>query len=125
MADANVHNIDGGGTAVPVNAGDAEEGEAGRFGPKDNAEVHEAMRIAFEKKEDLINKRKAVNAELKAIDEGIVARGLNKQAWQDAQRYYRMTEDQRSGYDDTYGITRNAFDLPIVSGDEADDDGDE
>ncbi len=82
---------------------------------KDNQQVRSAVMDAFGKIQKLEAQRSEINASIKAVREGLVTRGLNKQAIKDAERYYKMDDNQRTGYDESLAIARRAIELPIVT----------
>jgi len=83
---------------------------------KDNPEVRGAVAQAFQRIAELENERREINAQIKAEREGLVARGLNKQALKDAERFWKLDETQRQGYDESLAISRKAMGLPIQPG---------
>lgn len=83
---------------------------------KDNPEVRSAVAQAFERIKELEDQRRDINAQIKAEREGLVSRGLNKQALKDAERYCKLDETQRQGYDESLAISRKAMSLPIQPG---------
>lgn len=81
--------------------------------PMNNPEVKGAIVRAFEEIGELTEKRKEINADIKALREGLVARLGNKHAVDDAYRHHLRTEDQRAGYDRAMGVLRDAIGDPL------------
>jgi len=79
----------------------------------DNPEVREAIARTFERVQDLAERRKAVNADIRAEFERLEARGLNKFAVKDLYRRYVMNDKDRAGYDVTIITGRKAIGDPI------------
>lgn len=110
-----------GGTGVARSGG-------GAASLRDNREVRAAVVDAFRGIRERQASRSEDNAEIKAFREGLVARGLNKQALKDVERYNSMDASQRVGYDETIKICRSAIGAPVqadlfLSGEKAADDG--
>lgn len=101
-----------GGTSVGETGGGKKRGDGQRPG-LDPKKLHPAILKAFEQIDGLVQQRAGLNADIKAVREGLVARGLNKQALKDAERYHKMTEDQRTGYDATLVLARAALGAPL------------
>lgn len=81
--------------------------------PMNNPEVKGAIVRAFDEIGKLTEKRKEINADIKALREGLVARLGNKHAVDDAYRHHLRTEDQRAGYDRAMGVLRDAIGDPL------------
>lgn len=80
---------------------------------KNNPEVHKAIADGVARINALKEERRSINADIKAVREGLQARGLNRHALADAERFFNMDKTQRQGYDDSLAIARQALDLPI------------
>lgn len=86
----------------------------GHDSPMMNKEVKAAIAVAFEKRSNLEDKRRAINADIKAINESLVARGLNKHAINEVYRYWQMDEPKREGMDESRTVLRAGAGLPIA-----------
>lgn len=64
----------------------------------------------------LKSKRSEVNADIKAHREGLESKGISKQSFDAALRYYEKDPEQREGFDLGYNIAREALGVPMQEG---------
>lgn len=75
--------------------------------------VLDFVRNAKERVIELKKKRTEINAELKAIREGVEAKGVQKRAFDLALSYFESDPEQREGFDESYIIAREAMGLKV------------
>ena len=102
-----------GGTAVGQADGNSADVVRAAERMMSNQQVRSAVRSVFRKRKDLEQKRSELNADIKALREQLVGRGLNKHAMDILYRYYKMDEAQRDGFDMSWLIGRESIGLPI------------
>lgn len=90
--------------------------QQGMFGELDTPEVRAAIRKTIDKVAKKEAERDKLNAEIKAEREGLVNRGLDRQAVQDAVRKSKMNAAKRRAYDTTYLLTRDVMEAPVIFG---------
>ena len=98
-----------GGTSVAS----APAPDHGELGPKDNAEVRDALHDAVEETIQLEAKRAEINKNLSAVREGVKARNINMKAFAAALAYYKMPDAHREDFDRDYLVTRKATGMPV------------
>lgn len=75
--------------------------------------LHDDIRLAYEEIEQLKKERKAINDQIKAKREVMEAKGITKNAFDDAMAYINSTPEKREGYDTAYIIAREALGAPV------------
>lgn len=116
----NVTELKGKGTEVPPKdpppqvTGTGQGVMFGEYGPLDTPEVRQAVKDTYERIAKKIAKRDQINAQIKAEREGLVNRGLNRDAIKDGVRRAAMAPNKRLDYDRSYMIARAAMDAPVV-----------
>lgn len=86
---------------------------AGALGPMDNPEVHAAIASFNEQMDELDAQAGKINAQRRALREGLQARGLNMDAVRAARAHHKANEKKRAKFDVSYLIARKALDLPV------------
>lgn len=75
--------------------------------------LHEDIRSSKERIDQWKKERKAINDKIKAERETMEAKGITKDAFDDAMSYVNSDADKREGYDTAYIIAREALGAPV------------
>lgn len=75
--------------------------------------LHEDIRASKERIDQWKKERKAINDKIKAERETMEAKGMTKDAFDDAMAYINSDADKREGYDTAYIICREALGAPV------------
>lgn len=77
------------------------------------AGLHDDIRASKSRIDQWKKERKAINDKIKAERETMEAKGMTKNAFDDAMAYIDATPDKREGYDTAYIICREALGAPV------------
>lgn len=75
--------------------------------------LHEDIQGSYAKIEQWKKERGEINAKIKAERESMEAKGMTKDAFDDAMAYVNSTPEKREGYDTAYLICREALGAPV------------
>jgi len=72
---------------------------------------NEKIVSAYERTIELMSKREEINAEIKAIAEGMEAIGIPKKSFRDGINFKKSDPEQRKAYDNGVKVVRDALDV--------------